>query len=188
MGGSSAPHRRRSHRAPAAKFVTKALHNQEHPLHIYIEAEKENPHHRASHQKSWVAKAVATYKKLTATPHQDARLQAPQDAPSTAHIAAPWDKSTLTFNYNTDIPVKHTSNAQHLKAMALESLTPDNKPVYYTDGSVMDNQAAAGIAHDGETTAVRLNNGASILQDELAAIKSSIFTSLRIQDTTQPGL
>ena len=53
-----------------AKFAEKVLQNQEHPLHMCIEAQADNPHHAAPHRKSWVAKTVAIHQKLTSAAPQ----------------------------------------------------------------------------------------------------------------------
>ena len=70
-----------------------------------------------------------------------------------------------------------------MRRMAEESLQDLRRPIFYTDGSVHNQQARAGIIHENTTMSVRLNDGASILQDELAAIDEAL--QVKTVSTTQ---
>ena len=168
-----------------AKYTTKVLRNQQHPLHIYIDAEVTSPYHSKKHQHSWIAKTVATYQKLKY--HTEA--QPPLEQHGTK--CAPWDKVPLNLNFNESIPTKDTQDSQTLKTMAMATLQPADRPVFYTDGSVQDMKAGIGIAHNGIISSLRLNNNATILQAELAAIRealkmaneNNLYTALIVTDS-----
>ena len=151
-----------------AKYITKVLQNQEHSLHIYIDAEVSSPYQSKKHQHSWIAKTVATYQKLRF--HTEAQhLSELQRTKS-----APWEKVPLNLNFNESIPAKGTQDSQTLKTMAMATLQAAGRPVFYTDGSVQDTKAGIGIAHNGIISSLRLNNNATILQAELAAIREAL--------------
>ena len=58
--------------------------------------------------------------------------------------------------------------------MAMATLQAAGRPVFYTDGSVQDMKAGIGIAHNRIISSLRLNNNATILQAELAAIREAL--------------
>ena len=151
-----------------AKYTTKVLQNQEHPLHIYLDAEVASPYHSKKHQHSWIAKTVATYQKLRFHTKEQPLLE------EHGTNSAPWRKVPLNLNFNEPIPAKDTQDSQTLKSMAIATLQPVDRPVFYTDGSVQDMKAGIGIAHNGMITSLRLNNNATILQAELAAISEAL--------------
>ena len=72
-----------------------------------------------------------------------------------------------------------------MKRPAEESIQALRRPVFYTDGSVHKRQSGAGIVHNECTTAARLNNGATILQAELAAILEALQQSKLRQYNTE---
>ena len=88
--------------------------------------------------------------------------------------SAPWEKVPLNLNFNESIPAKGTQDSQTLKTMAMATLQSAGRPVFYTDGSVQDMKAGIGIAHNGIISSLRLNNNATILQAELAAIREAL--------------
>ena len=77
-------------------------------------------------------------------------------------------------NYNTELPAKHSVSDVQIKAVAESSIQPNCSPVFYTDGSVQSRKAGAGVIHEGNATALRLNDCATILQSELAAINAAL--------------
>ena len=115
-----------------AKFIDKILQNTNHPLQPYVEAEVENPYHGAKHKNSLVAKSALTYKKLTS------KAPAPSnEAPSPP--AEPWSKVPIVVN--TELPAKHSVSDVQIKAVAVNSIQPNGRPVFYTDGSVQNRKA-----------------------------------------------
>ena len=100
---------------------------------------------------------VVTYQKLKY--HTEA--QPPLEQHGTK--CAPWDKVPLNLKFNESIPAKHSQDSQTLKTMAMATLQPAGRPVFYTDGSVQDMKAGIGIAHNGMISSLRLNNNATIL-------------------------
>ena len=70
-----------------------------------------------------------------------------------------------------------------LTLATLDQLTID-KPVFYTDGSVMESKAAAAAVHKGTAIQLRLNDGTSILQTELVAIREAIYMATRANYNT----
>ena len=77
-------------------------------------------------------------------------------------------------NYNTELPAKHSVSDVQIKAVAECSIQHNGRPVFYTDGSVQSRKAGAGVIHEGKATALRLNDCATILQSELAAINAAL--------------
>ena len=90
----------------------------------------------------------------------------------------------MSFNYNEDLPAKSTATEEELKDRAMASIDHTSTTLFYTDGSVKDGRAAAGIVHDGVTTSIRLNDGASILQAELVAILRALHTASEMEYRT----
>ena len=166
-----------------AKFVDKVLKNIHHPLHIYLEAAVNSPYTGKRHLNSWVAKSAATYKKLTS--------QAPVHHREDTPPAAPWHRPPITCNTNIEIPTKDSVSDTQLKTLAENSIVPNGRPVFYTDGSVQNTAAGAGVVHGDSAISLRLNDRASILQAELAAInialefakECNMFTALIITDS-----
>ena len=91
-----------------------------------------------------------------------------------AAIPEPWETVPTQLNYNKALPTKSSTTTQTIKKLAEESIQPLGRPVFYTDGSVYKGQAGAGIVHNESITALRLNDGATILQAELAAILEAL--------------
>ena len=58
--------------------------------------------------------------------------------------------------------------------MMMSTLQLTGRSVFYTDGSVQDIKAGIGIAHNGMISSLRLNNNATIIQAELAAIREAL--------------
>ena len=149
-----------------AKFVDKVLKNIHHPLHIYLDAAVDSPYTGKRHLNSWVAKSAATYKKLTS--------QAPVHHREDTPPAAPWHRPPITCNTNIEIPTKDSVSDTQLKTLAENSIVPNGRPVFYTDGSVQNTAAGAGVVHGDSAISLRLNDRASILQAELAAINIAL--------------
>ena len=109
----------------------------------------------------------------------------PRIAPR-AKPPAPWTSIPVTVVLNDHLPSKHTTEAELLKTLTLatlDQLTID-KPVFYTDGSVMESKAAAAAVHKGTSIQLRLNDGASILQAELVATREAIYMATRANYNT----
>ena len=149
-----------------AKFVDKVIKNIHHPLHIYLDAAVNSPYTGKRHQNSWVAKSAATHKKLTS--HAPVHHQ--EDTPP----IAPWHRAPITCNTNIEIPTKDSVSDAQLKTLAENSIVPNGRPVFYTDGSVQNTAAGAGVVHGDSAISLRLNERASILQAELAAINIAL--------------
>ena len=147
-----------------AKFVDKVLKNIHHPLHIYLDAAVNSPYTGKRHQNSWVAKSAATYKKLTS----HAPVHHHEDTPP----IAPWHRAPITCNTNIEIPTKDSVSDAQLKTLAENSIVPNGRPVFYTDGSVQN--TGAGVVHGDNAISLRLNERVSILQAELAAINIAL--------------
>ena len=110
------------------KFAENVLQNEDHLLHMYIEAQVDNPHHAAPHHKSWVAKTVAIHQKLTsAAPQQNLVERAPQIEPRVLQPNAKWENLSMSFNYNVDLPSKCTATEEELKDRAMASIE-DTRP------------------------------------------------------------
>ena len=159
-----------------AKFVHKVLSNVSHPLHIYIDAEATNPHDTHRHKRTWIAKSVSTYKKLADHAHHEIQneVQTLQPDQTMTTTPAPWETVPVKINFNTQLPSKNSTATITMRRMAEESLHDLRRPIFYTDGSVHNQQAGAGVIHENTTMSVRLNDGASILQAELAAIDEAL--------------
>ena len=149
-----------------AKFVDKVLKNIHHPLHIYLDAAVDSPYTGKRHLNSWVAKSAATYKKMTS--------QAPVHHREDTPPAAPWHRPPITCNTNIEIPTKDSVSDTQLKTLAENSIVPNGRPVFYTDGSVQNTAAGEGVVHRDSAISLRLNDRASILQAELAAINIAL--------------
>ena len=108
-------------------------------------------------------------------------VKTPQPDQTMTTIPAPWE--TVPVNLNTQLPSKNSTATITMRRMAEESLQDLRRPIFYTDGSVHNQQARAGIIHENTTMSVRLNDGASILQDELAAIDEAL--QVKTVSTTQ---
>ena len=106
--------------------------------------------------------------------------------------AAPWHRPPITCNTNIEIPTKDSVSDTKLKTLAENSIVPNGRPVFYTDGSVQNTAAGAGVVHGNNASSLRLNDRASILQAELAAInialefakECNMSTALIITDST----
>ena len=145
-----------------AKFVDKVLKNIHHPPHSYLDAAVNSPYTGKRHQKSWVAKSAATYKKLTS----HAPIHHHEDTPP----VAPWHRAPITCNTNIQIQIKDSVSDAQLKTLEENSIVSNGKPVFYTDSSVQNISAGAGVVHGDSTISRRLNDRAFILQSELAAM------------------
>ena len=99
---------------------------------------------------------------------------------------APWTPLPVTVVLNDHLPSKHTTESELLKTLTLstlDQLTID-KPVFYTDRSVIESKTAAAAVHKGTAIQLRLNDGASILQAELVAIREAIYMVTRANYNT----
>ena len=139
-----------------------------------MEAEVENSNQTKRHRRSWIAKTTAIYHKLTSpapaygyTVNQTGNEIQLHEQNESA-IPASWETVPMQLNYNKALPTKRSITAESMKKLAEESIRPLGRPVFYTDGSVHNRQAGAGIVYNESITAVRLNDGATILQAELA--------------------
>ena len=100
--------------------------------------------------------------------------QTPQRDQTEATIPAPWETVPVKINLNTQLPIKKSTAATTMRRLAEECLRDLSRPIFYTNGSVHNQQAGAGIIHGRTTMSVRLNDGGSILQAELAAIDEAL--------------
>ena len=103
-------------------------------------------------------------------------VQTLQPAQTMTTIPAPWETVPVKINFNTQLPSKNSTATITMRRMAEESLQDLKRPIFYTDGSVHNQQARAGVIHENTTMSVRLNDGASILQAELAAIDEATIS------------
>ena len=168
------------------KFVDKILKNIHHPLHPYFDAAVNSPYTGKRHQNSWVATSAATYKKLSS--HAPlAPVHHHEDTPP----VAPWHRVSITCNTNIKIPTKDSVSEAQLKTLTENSIVPNGRPMFYTDGSVQNTAAGVGVVHGDRAISMRLNDRASILQAELAVInialefakECNILTALIITDS-----
>ena len=156
----------------------------------YIDSELHPTHRRRN--RLWGPRFAGALRKLstppaTATPD----VIAPQvvlTPPTTprAKPPAPWTSIPVTVVHNDHLPSKHTTEAEVFKTFTLatlDQLTID-KPVSYTDGSVIKSKAAAAAVHKGTAIQLRINEGASILQAELVAIREAIYMATRANYNT----
>ena len=89
-------------------------------------------------------------------------------------LVAPWHRVPITCNTNIKIPTKYSISEAQLKTLAENSIEPNGRPVFYTDDSVQNASAGAGVVHGDSAILPRLNDRASILQTELAAINIAL--------------
>ena len=172
-----------------AKFAHNIIQNS-HPLQQYIDSEL-HPTQRRRHR-LWGPRFARALRKLStppATTTPDIIATQVTLTPPTAPRAKPpatWTSIPVTVVHNDHLPSKHTTEAELLKTLTLatlDQLTID-KPVFYTDGSVMESKAAAAAVHNGTSIQLRLNDGASILQAELVAIREAIYMATRAKYNT----
>ena len=110
--------------------------------------------------------SAATYNKLTS----HAPVHHHKDAPP----VAPWHRAPITCNTNTQFPAKDSVSDAQLKRRAENSIVPNGRPVFYTEGSVQNTSAGAGVIHGDSAISLCLNERASILQAELTAINIAL--------------
>ena len=173
-----------------AKLAHNFIQNSTHPLQQYIDSELHPTHRRGS--RLWGSRFAGALRKLstppaTATPDvivSQVALTPP--ARPRAKPSARWTPIQVTALLNDHLPSKHRTEAELLKTLTLailDQLTID-KPVFYTDGSVMESKVAAAAVHKDISTQLRLNDGASILQAELVAIREAIYIATRANYNT----
>ena len=170
-----------------AKLAHNIIQNSTHPLQQYIDSELHTTQRRR--HRLWCPRFAGALRKLstppaTTTPDVIATqvtLTPPKTTPR-AKPPAPWTSIPVPYVVlNDHLSSKHTTEAELLKTLTLatlDQLTID-KPVFYTDGSVMESKAAAAAVHKGTSIQLRLNDGASILQAELVAIREAIYMATK---------
>ena len=173
-----------------AKLAHNIIQNSTHPLQQYIDSEL-HPTQRRRHR-LWGPRFAGALRKLstpppTTTPDVIA-TQVALTPPTTprAKPPAPWTSIPFTVILNDLLPSKHITEAELLKTLTLatlDQLTID-KPVFYTDGSVMESKTATAAVYKDTSIQLRLNDGASILQAELVAIREAIYMATRANYNT----
>ena len=61
---------------------------------------------------------------------------------------APWENVSMSFNYNTELPTKHTASEEELPCKVMASIDHTSSTLFYTDGGVKDGRAAAEVVHN----------------------------------------
>ena len=129
-----------------------------------MEAIVENSNQTKRHQRSWIARTTATYRKLT-TPdptyrnieNQIEKLNENEiqlNEQNEATIPAPWQTVPTPLSYNKSLPTKSATTADTTKKLTGKSIQPLGRLVFYIEGSVHKRQAGGGIGHNQSTTVV----------------------------------
>ena len=155
-----------------ATFVERVASNAGHPLHrsVLVSAEQDHDAFRRRRGRTWVFKATESHHKLA----MDGRL--PVTAPP-PRVSPPWAPHPLKVSVHHPFKSKASVPETEVKETAVAhifSVERVSDHVYYTDGSVTNNKVSAAFVTSGYAKGCRLQDGCSILQAELVAIREAL--------------
>ena len=131
-------------------------------------------------KKTWANQIAGGIKELGV---QQLFLNLEMDPPDdTYRTPPPWQgKAVKTTTHRLSHTKNKLSQKEALRQATetIQAAPRQGVQTYYTDGSVSDGRAAAAFICNTETIHYRLNNGASILQAELVAIKGALQHALQ---------
>ena len=152
-----------------AKLATRISRNPDHPLHGNMARWAElDP--RVFESKTWGIRTARTLIQLA--PGRTIPTPDPPTLP-----LPPWSKHPLITKVHHPHKSKKGVATDTLRETAetnLHAINCSADHIYYTDGSVTGNIATAAMCTEYYSRAIRLNNGTSILQAELAAISMAL--------------
>ena len=148
-------------------MLNKFLCNTQHPLHLYISSELEAPRTRVRYKNTWLTSICKIHNKLAG------HIPPSVDTTNTP----PWSTISCNIITNDHLPPKQSTDPNVLRDLttaAMSDIIQTSDNIFYTDGSVADGRTAAAFIYQGHPTLLRLNNKATVMQAELAAIKAAL--------------
>ena len=160
-----------------AAMVDKIVKSKDHPLRARMRLAVTRRDNKKGY-KPYLMKLSNTYRKL-------AVIHKPDMIPVVHRNVPPWSERSIIIMLEKYTDAKKCSTTNTLKDQAMTCMLQtirDDDYIIYTDGSVADSRTAAAFVTEHSSIGFRLNDGASILQAELAAIHAALLHSADIEN------